>query len=177
MEPIKQPKSWFLTDAACQEYAALTTLEERSVFLYSYLKQVASDTMNQKGFVFKTAFFLADAVAGSSLPYAAYPAIINGAENPFVALLETLKKPYGDDAMYCVMMAILCGVVNARDMNEWIYEADMFENNTYRERLESMDRGFLPSSDTFMAEPQAFDIDEALRFAQTELMWMFRQAG
>lgn len=178
MELVKQSPAWFTTDAACKAYANLDTLEDRSIFLYSYLRSVSSETMDQQGLVFKIAFFLADAVANSTLPYAAYPDIVDGAKNPFVALMMTLKKPYDNDAMYCVMMAILCGVANPMNQNDWIYDATLFaDKKAYRQKLEALDRGFLPSSDAWLADPAAFAVDEGLEFARTELIWMFRQAG
>ena len=178
MELVKQSAAWFSTEAACKQYAELKTLEDRSVFLYSYLRSLSSETMDQSGFVFKMAFFLADAVANSKLPYAAYPDIVDGTKNPFVALMMTLKKPYDNDAMYCVMMAILCGVANPMNQNDWIYDKSLFaDKKAYRQKLESLDRGFLPSSDAWLADPAAFAVDEGLEFARAELIWMFRQAG
>lgn len=177
MELLKQSAAWFSGEAACKQYAELKTLEDRSVFLYSYLKQIASETMDQKGYVFKVAFFLADAVASSTLPYAAYPALIDAEKNPFVALLKTLKKPYTNEAMYCVMMAILYGAADALNPNEWIYDASEFEETRYRNTLKGRGREFVSTSGELLPNPEAFAIDEGLAFARTELIWMFRMAG
>ena len=40
MELTTQSAAWFLSKPGCDAFASVKTLEDRSVFLYSYLKQI-----------------------------------------------------------------------------------------------------------------------------------------
>ena len=84
MELLKRDSAWFLSPAGSKVFSDLTSLEDRSVFLYSYLRTVAKPEFEQDRILFKIAFFLADGVMGSSLPYQSYPDVIHPGKNPFV---------------------------------------------------------------------------------------------
>lgn len=162
MELIKYEANWFLSDAGCNAFASLTTLDERSVFLYSYLKQIAPTDFEENQLLFRVAFFFADAIMGSTLPYSAYPALLDPKKNPFVEYLTKATVCPGIQGLYCIFLAILHGTADCKKKDEWIY-ADRIP--------EAYSRDFC-GSETALADPAAFEIDESLQLVQLKLIWL-----
>ena len=150
MELLKYDAAWFLSKAGCNMFNSLESLEDRSVFMYSYLKQIANGEFEQDGILFKAAFFLADAVLGSSLSYSSYPDILDPAKNPFVTYLDCAERCPGAGAVYSIFLSILHGVADPAKHNEWIYDENMenvIDERPFRKSFASLIRSTFSSFD------------------------------
>ena len=174
MELIKHDAQWFLSEYGSKAYSALKTLEERSVFLYSYLKQIAKADFEEDQLLFRVAFFFADAVSGSALPYNAYPALIDPAKNPFVAYLKNTDSFPGGKAVYGIFLSILHGIADPFQRNNWVYSKDLQSEEVLEEKLAELGKDFVGSA-IKMADPDAYAIDEALQPVQLKLIWLMGQ--
>lgn len=174
MELTKQDSQWFLSESGSKTYSALKTLEERSVFLYSYLKQIAKADFEEDQLLFRTAFFFADAVTGSTLPYNTYPALIDPEQNPFVAYLKNTDNFPGRQAVYCIFLAILHGIADPFQRNNWIYDKDLQDAEALNQKLTELGKEFVDGS-IKMANPDAYTLEEALQPVQLKLIWLMGQ--
>ena len=107
MKLVTKEASWFLSGEGTRAYAALSSLEERAIFVYSYLRQIVNEDFEKDSVLFKTSFLIADALSGSVLPYAQYPDVINPSKNPFVAFLKNSKKYKNPTGVLYAFLAIL----------------------------------------------------------------------
>ena len=174
MELINHEAPWFLSSAGCNAFASTKTLEDRSVFLYSYLKQIAPEDFDKDQVLFRTAFFLADAIMGSTLPYSTYPALINPEKNPFVAYLSNISQYPGAKTVYYIFLSILHGLAMPIRQNEWVYDQQISEPEYMQQKLTELGRCFC-SSDIDMASVDAFSIEESMQPVQLKLIWLIGQ--
>ena len=107
MELLNFDANWFCSETGQKAYSAIKSLEDRSVFLYSYLRKIAPADFDEGQMLFRIAFFLADAVVDSKLPYSTYPALIDPQKNPFVAYLANVNQYPGAQTVYYVFLSIL----------------------------------------------------------------------
>ena len=175
MEIIKKETQWFFSEEAKRSFNALKSLEDQTVFIYSYLKTVANAQLEKDNLLFKTAFFIADALHGSTLDYADYPSLIDKTKNPFVAYLTNLKEPCPLEVVYCTFIAILQGLVDAFDPSEWIYSKKYQSKDGMMEKLGEMDRRLIPDGPAIV-DPSVYRIDAALEPIQLKIIWMFYNA-
>jgi hypothetical protein len=174
MELLEHDAQWFLSKPGCDAFASAKTLEDRSVFLYSYLKQVAPADFDKDQMLFRIAFFFAEAIMGSTLPYNTYPALIDPEKNPFVAYLKNADHYPGAQTTYYVFLSILHGIATPIRQNEWIYDTQ-FEDPEYLEKkLTELGKCFC-SSAVGMTDVDAFDIEESLQPVQLKLIWLMGQ--
>lgn len=174
MELVKYNAQWFLSKAGCNAYSGLKTLEERSVFLYSYLKQIAKADFEEDQLLFRIAFFLADAIMGSALPYSTYPALIDPEKNPFVSYIKNADQCPGGMAVYHIFLSILHGIAMPVKQNEWIYDQQISEPEYMQEKLTDLGKCFCASA-VGMADADAFAIEESLQPVQLKLIWLMGQ--
>ena len=174
MELVKYEAHWFLSSAGCNAFTATKTLEDRSVFLYSYLKQIASEKFDEDQMLFRIAFFLADAVADSGLPYCTYPALIDPGKNPFVAYLSNATQYPGAKSVYYIFLAILHGLAMPIRQNEWVYDQRISDLEYMEEKLTELGKCFC-ASNVGMASADAFSIEESLQPVQLKLIWLMGQ--
>lgn len=179
MELIKQNTAWFFSEDGCRQFASLKTLDERSIFLYSYLRTIVRKSVfEKKNVLFKTAFFLADAVMESALPYNTYPALIDPQKNPFVAYLSKAWYIPNMDDVYYIYLAILHKIANPANGDDWIYDRmlDNFGSTEYiKKKLKELGKCFLTDA-TEVISPEAFAIEEPLQLLQLKLIWLFDQS-
>lgn len=173
MELIKKEAAWFASDAGCQAYRALHTLEERSIFLYSYLKTIAHESFDRDGILFKFAFLLADGVSRAEVTYSAYPEIIRENANPFIAYLRNADVCFGEKETYIALMAILHGLADPRSKTAWIYDKSILGSKDYDDALEEHNAQFLPAFELEYIDLTPYSVDKALEFIQLELVWLF----
>lgn len=169
MELLKKEKAWFLSDEGGKKFAALDSLEERTIFIYSYLKTIAHESFEENKTLFKLAFFIADAVYESDITYSKYPEILKAESNPFVAFLANAQKFSGNEKTYIILTSILHNKANAFNKSEWIYDEKEFDSNDLSERGIQ----FLPSSSSSMIDLEIYNIDSDLKLLQLELVWIF----
>ena len=162
MELLHYDSQWFFSDAGKTQFSGLQTLEDRCAFIYSYLRTVASPELDKARLLIRVAFFLADGVWGSSLPYAAYPDVIDPGKNPFVAYLTKATVCPDLQGLYCVFLAILHETADPKKKDEWIYSAKV---------PEELVRAYC-GSETALADPGVFEIEEALQLVQLKLIWL-----
>ncbi len=194
MKLYNNEKEWFFSADASAEFATLTTVAERTAFIYSYLKIVANDVFRYRSIrlyesiesvlhnhwpdvkkdnlLLKTALLFADEIYLSDMPYAKYPNIIDKEKNPFMAYLEGVEGVYEKEAYYQVLLSILHGYADAFDKNIWIYKDEIFssQDRPYKEILQNagvLFKGIL------MDNPAAYEIEDAKKKIQMEIIWLF----
>ncbi len=173
MELIKKNADWFLSAEGQKVFEGCKGIEDRAVFIYSYLKTVSCESLHKEEFLFRVAFLLADAVYSSKAPYASFPALLDGAKNPFVAYVKNAKKIYDTQATYCIFLSILHEFVDPFNPSEWIYDQTLFKNGGYIEKMKEKDQCFIEERISEVADDALYDIDQELRFIQIELAWLF----
>ncbi|MBP3600274.1 MAG: hypothetical protein J6J30_04250 [Clostridia bacterium] len=173
MELIKKEKDWFLSDEGGNFFASLSSLEERTLYIYSYLKLVAKECFDKKNTLFKIAFFFADAVYNSNKSYSKYPNILNLQLNPFLKYLEQADEFYGNEITYIIFTAILQEKVDVQNSNEWIYNSGFLNSEDLFDKLSEKGIEYLPSHSMHMINPEEYKIKEVDNFLQLEIVWMF----
>lgn len=173
MELLHKNKEWFLSGEGEKAFFALSSLEERTMFFYSYLKTAVKDRFDKGNTLFKMAFFFADAIYTSETPYSQFPTILDADSNPFLQYLENADKFYGNEITYMIFTAILQEKVNVTDMSEWIYDGDFLKSEDLWDKL--LDKGieYLPPRDMYMVDPKSYKTKETDAFLQLEIVWMF----
>lgn len=175
MELLKKDKQWFLSEEGGKAFAALTSIGDRAVFLYSYLVNIASDSLEKQNATFKTAFLLADAVYGSDVEYSSYENLLNEKTNPFVAFLANAKRKYTDEQLYCIYLSFIHGVADPFKKDEWIYNDEYFKGDAYIRKLEEGGYMFVVPNDNFLPDPSAYECDEKYNMIQLEIVWLFSE--
>ena len=173
MELIKSDTKWFLSSEGKATFEDCKNLEERSVFIYSYLKTIAVESLEKDSFLFRIAFLLADSVHSSSTSYAAFPALLDASKNPFVAYVQNAKKVYSKEANYCILLSILHEIADPFNPNDWIYDQSLFANDGYIKKLKSIEKCFIEDSESLLVNEDVYEIDNALRDIQIETAWLF----
>ena len=173
MELLKYDASWFKSAAGQSYFSQLHTLEDKSVFMYSYLKKLAPAEFDKDQILFKTALFLADAVYGSALPYGAFPNFTDPQKNPYIAYLSTATNPPQPMVLWAIYASILHGTVDPVQRDSWIYQK--FDGDLLSEELKEVgcNFGFHPA---ILESPSRFDIQEELQLVQMKLAWFFAKA-
>ncbi len=173
MELIKNNTQWFLSAQGQETFEKCNGIEERAVFIYSYLKTIAAESLEKDSFLFRMAFLLADAVHSSNTEYAAFPALLDGAKNPFIAYVKNAKKVYDQPANFSILLSILHGIADPFDTGDWIYDQAQFKDNAYVDILKNHDKCFIETSEANLIGDEPFEIEEALRGIQIEIAWLF----
>ncbi len=163
---------WYFSQEGINAYAQQDTLDKKTFFLYSYLNQVASPGFVNSGVLFKVAFFFADGVSESTLPFASYPEIIDDSKNPFLKYL-TKGDFYSEKVLYHVFLSILHGIVDIADENSWIYNKDSLKIGMYETLLIKNDHDFCSD----LPDYEFFKVERDLEFVQLQLIWLFGQEG
>ena len=144
MELIKTTSDWFFSRDAAAQFAQLGTLEDRAVFVYSYLKTVAQGDWDRDDRLFGMAFLMADAVYSSPLPYAKYPDLIDPAKNPFVSFVAKANGgAYSSENFLAVLLMLLHGKMEAFDASSWIYIQNQSEEDALEEKLQEVECPYL----------------------------------
>lgn len=173
MELLKKNKEWFLSNEGEKYFFALSSLEERTLFFYSYLKTATHGRFDKENTLFKLAFFFADGIYTAKKPYSQYPAILETDSNPFLQYIENADKYYGKEVTYIIFTAILQEKVDAADLSEWIYDGNFLESENLWDKLLDKEIEYLPSHELYMVNPQSYQTKEADAFLQLEIVWMF----
>lgn len=171
MDMIKQPTSWFRSDAGAKAFSACTSLEDRILFLYSYLKTVTNAAIDKNNLLYKVALFFADAVSASDEEYAAYEKLVDPAVNPFLTYLTKLQKHPGDDQIYFTFLGCVKGNADPADENSWIYNPHGLPYADYRLMIEE-ETGFVPMTNAFV-DPSKFEVPEGKQFMMLTVIWLW----
>ena len=178
MDTHIHPTEWYLSAEGIRQYEGLSSLEERTLFLYRYLRTVANDSFEKDNALMKVAFLLADGVAARSYaPYKAYPALIAAESNPLIAYLKNAGKYPGREALYVVLMAVLQGKADPADTALWIYDDAVLSRSDLADWLKEQGLGYLPDKYNALVDKRVYAIDDTLSFTQTLLMWLFLKGG
>lgn len=170
MELLKKDKEWFLSEEGTNQFCALS-LEDRSVFIYSYLKSFVNECFNNV--LFRISFFMADAVFESNVEYAKTPKLLDAQFNPFVYFLSRAKFCPDNEVLFVIFSSILHNKVDTKNHKEWIYDKEMLGSEDFLERVSDLNVEFLPSGDFDMVDPDFYEMNSKLSFLQLELIWMF----
>lgn len=171
MELLRKNKEWFLSKEGEEKFFALSSVEERATFFYSYLTLVLHSALQRNNNIFKLAFFLADAVYSSDEPYAKYPSILNESENPFLSFFANLDFCPENEVLFVVQMAILNGKVDCGDQEEWIYDKDFLISEEFLDHFVATDKHYYPSYALEMIDLSIFS--KKKETLQAELAWLY----
>ena len=174
MELLNFDASWFCSEKGQKAYSSIKSLEDRSVFLYSYLRKIAPADFDEDQMLFRIAFFLADTVVDSTLPYSTYPALIDPQKNPFVAYLKNADHYPGGTVVYHIFLSILHGIAMPMKQNEWVYDKQLDDPEYLEKKLEALGKPFFASG-VSMVSADAFAIEESLQQVQLKLIWLLSQ--
>lgn len=172
MELLKKDTKWFLSVEGEKAFFALSTLEERATYIYSYLKTVVDPSFEEDNTLFKMAFFFADAVYRSSKPYRTYPAVLIAEHNPFLQYLQKAKEFDSNKILYVILTAILQGKVDTADDGEWIYDTEYLADSDWFEKLYGNGMEYLPAHSLYMVDPASYASEEDDQLLQLALVWM-----
>ncbi len=90
-------KEWYFSNAGHMAYQQAKTVPDRTKFFYNYLWCISSKKQ-KPDFLERIAFIMANSMTPSNLPFARYPNILDGNQNPFVALVESgFVSPIGNN--------------------------------------------------------------------------------
>ncbi len=185
MELITNDAAWFLSSSGKQAFDECKNLEERSVFLYSYLLRITEKNLrrtsqnNIKTFLFKMAFLLSNSISTSNTEYSSYPALIDANKNPFIAYISKVQEADNTEGVYCILLSILHGIANPYDNDSWIYDEHLFDNDPslgdakYKVKTEELGKKFIENLGGEIINTTAYDIDESLREIQAEIAYLF----
>jgi len=171
MDVINQPSGWFRSEAGASAFAACTSLEDRIIFLYSYLKTVAAPKVDAQHFLFKAALFFADAVNNSGAAYAAYDKLVDPAANPFLTYITKIQKHPGNRNIFCAFLGIIHGNADPASEKSWIYNPDDLPLGDYLLMVEET-TGFLPVTNAFV-DPEKFQTPESMQAMQLAVIWLW----
>ncbi len=183
MQLINKPIEWFKGDEAQNTFNGYQSLAGKSIHIYSYLKLITNtgeaERTTPTGYekenaLFKIAFYLADEVSHSSLPYASYKKLIDPNENPYVAYITKFKEFIDSEKLFIAFCAILHNKVDAFDDTSWIYNMDFWSDKELTIKLAELDCGYISLDENSVNSPSAFTIEKDLEMLQLELFWLFR---
>ena len=171
MELLKREKEWFLSKEGTNEFCALSSLEERSIFIYSYLKSFVDASFDNA--LFKISFFMADAVFESNVEYKEMPKLLNAQFNPFIYYLGRANFCPNNEVLFVIFSSILHNKVDVKNHEEWIYDKKLLKCKDFLEKISDFDAEFLPSGAFDMVDPEIYEVNSELGFLQLELIWTF----
>ena len=178
MEWLKKDTAWFLSAEGEKAYRALPSLEERTLFIYAYLRTVAHKSYETDNALMRIAFLLADGVAErSDAPYKNYPDLLSAEKNPILTYLSKAKQYPGLKPLFVVLLVVLHGEVDPADTSAWIYDAITLQKTDFATWLADQGTTYLPENGQSLVNADLYDIDEDLSFVQTLLMWLFLKGG
>lgn len=175
MELLNKSEKWFFSEEGARNFSSLSSLDNRIAFIYSYLKNVLPDCLDEKKIVFKMAFFIADNYKTLQELFSEYPDIISIRNNPFLNYLSQLDYCPSNEALYVVFSAILSNKVDVNDKNEWIHNKNLLTSDEFSSTLGEMGIAYLPTSELEMADPALYELDEKIGLLQLQLAWIFLQ--
>lgn len=173
MELLKKDKQWFLSDEGSKKFAALSSVGERAVFIYSYLKTFASETLEKENILFKTAFLLADAVVNSAVEYGAYPKLLDETANPFVAFISNAKREYTEEQIYCIYLSFIHNIADPFKKTEWVYSDSILKEYGYIDKIYELGHMFVIPNPDFLINSEDYECDEEYNMIQLEIIWLF----
>lgn len=175
MVDINHNAQWFLSADGVAEFEKITTLAERAIFIQAFLEKTTDELKENKLLEherddakktnFRFALFLADAIYGSSLPYATYPALIDVNRNPFME--DWKRSKYGLTMMFSVMKYMLC------EENKKLFgdqDKLSFKESLIREHKELGSEQFGKDAFIYLPDTSIFDVDPSLRSIQLKLI-------
>ncbi len=174
MELIKKEKSWFLSEEGGKTFAALDSVGDRAVFIYSYLKNIANERFEKNNIIFKTAFLIADAVYNSDIEFSQYPNLLNEQVNPFIAFLKNAKISYSNEQIYCIYLAFVHSIADPTKKNEWIYSEKYFKDKHYLFKCEELGHMFVMPNESLLPDMSAYKCSPKLELIQLEIIWLFK---
>ena len=168
---LRKGPEWFRSEQGKQAFYGLSSVADRAVFLYGYLRQVANESYQKGDILFRIAFWFADAVCDSPLPHSDYPAILDEKANPFLSyVLNTTECP-GIRTLSTFYTCILSGAVKDEDSGEWRYDTTLL--NKHFDEKKAKVKINTEESIYAMHDPNEMPIAEALQTIHLKLIWAF----
>lgn len=173
MELLKKDKNWFLSEEGSRTFAALNSVGDHAVFIYSYLKILANENLDKDNFLFKTSFLLADAVHNSAVEYHGYPDLLDESKNPFVAFVANANQKYTDEQIYCIFLSFVHGIANPFSKSDWIYDSEVLKGDGYIHKVDDSGHMFVIPNEDLFVDADVYACDEKYNLIQLEIIWLF----
>ena len=173
MELLKKDKEWFRSEDGSKRFAALNSVGDRAIFIYSYLKTFANETFDKDNTLFKSAFLIADSVFSSGLEYSQYPKILDEKCNPFIAFFSNAKNNYTKEQIYCIFLSFVHGIAEPFKSNDWIYNSSLFKDDGYIHKVDETGHMFIVPNEDMFVDANAYKCDEKYNMIQLEIIWLF----
>lgn len=178
---INHKAEWFQSADAVAEFGKLTLLEERVIFIQAFLERTTDELTENKLLEyereqarknnFRLALFLADAIYGSDLPYAQYPALIDVKQNPFMK--DWKDNKYGLRLMHHVLDYILCEKESKKLRGN--QAGTSFKKSLMSEYAELGSEEFGDDAFDQLPDTAIFDMEPAVRSMKLKLMCLFEE--
>ncbi len=181
MDAFNYPLDWYFSEEGKAAFAQQQTLEDRSAFLQGYLLALAKDKalnrMCEAALDLRChqfAFFLADAVYGSVLSFAAYPALIDPKQNPFLGYWQGQGK-FGTGNSYAFYEAF-SGILN--EQNIFPQEEDNIREveSSIKKKIAAYDSQTICGISDTPDIPEEFDFPPSLRPVLLKIKWFCKNA-
>ena len=175
MDYLSREPAWFLSQSGASAFNSKTNLEEKTLFIYAYLRKCLHESYDKDKTCFHFALFLADAIHNSQLPYGSYPALIDPTQNPYLAFLIQWGKHPGERILYYGFMSILHQIADPMDPGNWVYDKTCIGTEALAAKLVELEHNFYDERPVDLPHPGVFDIEEPLQSVQLKLMWFFNK--
>lgn len=177
MLKTEQTTQWYFSDERKAVFEK-ASLQERITLIQSYLQDILNhtfeDAVKREGFQLRCyyfAVFLADAIYGSVLPYAEYPALIDPTVNPFVAYWVKTKN-FDTIKPEAVQAAFLSILKNENDNLECVSTTEIIRASIEKDGEAQGLSEFFHKAIAKMPVPQELTIAVQLRPIALKIMWL-----
>lgn len=179
MKLILQNEGWFSTNDAAAAFEGCEGLEDRSGFLYSYLKAICKEQNKEyeDSILFRIAFLLADGVWEAKLPYCTIPDFLSPKENPFLAYVRNVASLTTSDNFFIPLLSVLHQIADPFSKQDWIFTIDFKDADAVGKKLTELGHLFIIYGESLAQDAEAFRIDSKLDFVQLQIIALFSIYG
>lgn len=179
---------WFQTKKAAAEFKKCTSLEDRAIFISEYLKCIINEYRQKQGpykqfndfemsrinkVSFGFAIFLADAIYGSDLPYATYPALIDEKQNPFFSTWVGYR--YGAEKNYYKSIFEAFTSIIEEENNRRRNDKTTFKQELIDEVGTATAQEYSAQIFSVLPDTDIYDLVPSLQAIQLKNMWFFER--
>ena len=179
MKLILENENWFTTQEATKVYEECASLEDRSSFLFSYLRAICKEQNKtfEDTLLYSFAFMLADGVWGAGLDYCNSEDFLSPQKNPYIAYFKNAGSFASTDNIYIPLLSIVHNIADPFSKNNWIYTIDFKDKEKVVEKLKSLDHLFLDDIDLTAADPEVYQVESNVEFLQLQIISLFTDSG
>jgi len=169
---------WFFSSEGIAQFSAYKNLEDRVLFILKYLskkidysqKYSNEELVRINAITFHFAVFLADAIYGSDLPYATFPALIDPDKNPFMR--SWISNNYGQRAHQFSLYAAFTKIIE-KENKQRKGDAKTFRQELIDEIGVANAQKYSDQIFSFLPDTAIYDIVPSLQLIQLKNKWFF----